>query len=382
MNVLLINDTRAELNPGCQATVSELITFVKANGNDVNLNIMAHGESYEIYKTPDLYYTSVKVQLKNLITRIGNKLNFFNKAKDRSKSLNFKTWKHIALNEISEVIKAKIANADLVLVNMEGTIHNNGRGGLALLGLAYYAKSQGKKVAMVNGSYQNMSKKITLEVLSKIEFLSVREVKSYNYLKRSLSQVHLIPDFAFKANINEVFKNIDGIIKDDENKKCLYTVGVLGAFPNQKNGINLDQITQHVNEIKQLGYKPYYLKIENAENAIETYLKDLAVNTISYNSDLKYANIGTLISKFDLLVTGRYHIGIFGLMSKVKTLFLPSNTYKIEGLLKMINREQLLIENDNIISSFNASDKKEQIEIDDLISMESYNNFGEFLRKS
>ena len=43
---------------------------------------------------------------------------------------------------------------------MEGTIHNNRVGALALLGLAYYAKLDGKAVAMVNGSYQNIQRKI------------------------------------------------------------------------------------------------------------------------------------------------------------------------------------------------------------------------------
>jgi polysaccharide pyruvyl transferase WcaK-like protein len=263
---------------------------------------------------------------------------------------------------------------------MEGTIHNYRIGGFTLLGFAYYAKSQGKKVAMVNGSYQNMPKNLTAEVLRKVDFLSVREIESFNYLKSLGINLNLIPDFAFRANINGVFKNIDSVIIRSSLKKCLYTVGVLGAFPNQKKGINLDQITQHIKSIKQLGYVPYFLKIEEAEDIIENHLKYVGVSTISYNNGLEYSNIGSVLSEFDLLVTGRYHIGIFGLMSKIKTLFLPSNTFKIEGLLKMINQESLMILENDIEGALNKLEDKNQNLINVLISRELYDSFSIFLK--
>ena len=379
MKVLLINDTRAELNPGCQATVSELISFVHANTNNAKIETIAHGDSYDAFNHSNIYLYKKKEKLKNYYIRIGNKLKLFKKSKIKASTFNFNLWEG-ALSHISQFTKDKIAQSDLVIVNMEGTIHNNRVGGFALLGLAYFAKTQGKKVAMVNGSYQNMPEELTKSVLNRFDFISVREIESYKYLKSNEIDLNLIPDFAFRAKIDEKIEKIGSITKLVKNKKCLYTVGVLGAFPNQKNGINLNQITKHINTIKKMGYSPIFLKIEEAENYIESHLSNLGVSTISYNNGIKYSNMGSVLSEFDLLVTGRYHIGIFGLMTHIKTLFLESNTFKIEGLLEMLNLSHLMINNNDISQALiELKNKDSQLAIES-VSDKSYESFGVFLR--
>ncbi|MEL0455958.1 polysaccharide pyruvyl transferase family protein [Flavobacteriaceae bacterium SZ-1-7] len=341
MKVLFFNDTRIETNPGCHATVTELSKFVTKHLPSSQIEFKPLGTEYGIFKH-GLYKQSNKLLLKVL--------RKFKVLKNR-KVIDLKLWEQCALQNISEETKNSIKRADLVLINMEGTIHHNSMGGLTLLAIGYYSKHIGKVVALVNGSYQEMHDEITKKVMGVVDFISVRETSSYNYLKSKNIDVSIIPDFAFRANINQNDDFNKNILLEQGNppeKKCLYTVGVLGVYPNQKDGISLLSIKKQINDIKALGFQPYYLKIEEKEIQIASELNKIGVQTISYEDGVDYQNIGNLINHFDVLITGRYHIGIFGLMNYVPTFFLKSNTYKIEGLLAMLGLKELAIVDNDI----------------------------------
>lgn len=351
MKVLFFNDTRIELNPGCHATVGELSEFIKENLNNSIIDYIPLGSEYNLF-SGNFYKKNIFFKYNKLLSKILNKVKIRNPIVLENRHFDINKWDHIALNNFSQIIKNKIDSSELIIINMEGTIHHDSVGGLTLLGIAYYCKTRNKKVALVNGSYQMMNNQLTLRVLRKIDFISVREINSYNYLAKKRVKTFLIPDFAFRANINtqvEIKDSLD-FNKNFEEKKCLYTVGVLGIYLDQINYIDLDTIKNHILQIKQLGYTPHYLKIEEKENIIEKELEKLGVNTISYQNGITYKNIGIVLNSFDLLITGRYHIGIFGLMNQIPTFFLKSNTYKIEGLLTMLGLENNMIKNDDILS--------------------------------
>ena len=87
-------------------------------------------------------------------------------------------------------------------------------------------------------------------------------------------------------------------------------------------------------------------------------------------------NIGNLLLKFDLLITGRYHVGIFGLMNYIPTFFLKSNTYKIEGLLDMLKLKTRMIENHDVLKTDFKIDKSYQLPNDN-----TFFAFRDFLLK-
>ncbi len=336
MKVLLFNDTRIEKNPGCHATVNSLINFIKINIDNAIITTIPVGAEYSKFNIPNIY----KKQGNRFLTKLYDRIEILNNSKNIPRIVNINIWKKIALNNFSTDIKNKIISSDLVVINMEGTIHHNKISALTLLGMAYYSKSLGKKVAMVNGSYQAMDIKLTKLALKNIDFIAAREPISYNYLKKYVKNVFLMPDLAFKASINN---RINNCVFNEKNK-CLYTPGVLSVNPEQNKELSINSIKMHITKIKDLGYIPYFLMIEPNEADIANELDKMGVEIISsYDKNIDYKNIGTLISKFELLITGRYHIAIFGLMSKVKTLLLPSNTKKIEGLLELINGQDLFI---------------------------------------
>lgn len=346
MNVLIFNDTRVETNIGCHATVSKLISFIEENIPNSKINLFEMGVGYEVFMHDmNIKSSKKKYVLAKAISKLG--LQRIIKIKSpKSTTVDVKEWEKRALNKFPEGIKKAIKETDLVIINMEGTIHHDSVGGLTLLGLALFSKTIGKIVAMVNGSYQDMNEKITQKVLPIVDFLSVRESRSFNYLKSLNIKSYLIADFAFLAEISNDTISFD--CSKGFKKLCLYTPGVLGIYFNKTNGISLEQIKIHIQQIRVMGYEPVFLQIEEKEEFIAKELLNLNVPTISYKDNVKYSNIGILLDYFDLLITGRYHVGIFGLMKRKKTYFLQSNTFKIEGMLEMLGIPMNIVLKDTI----------------------------------
>lgn len=378
IDILFFNDTRVEINPGCHATVNELSSFIKQNIKDSEITFFPLGSEYELF-TRVKTKKSIFYKVINLSSRVLTKFRLKNPFKAKTSSLDLRLWKQISLNELSASVKYRIDGCDLVVINMEGTIHHNSIGGLTLMGITNYAIRKKKKIALVNGSYQAMDDRITRRILKNVDFISVREIKSLKYLQERNITVSLIPDFAFLADINKGFSLDHKLnLKDSFEKKCLYTAGVLGVYPKQKYGIELDTIITQINDLRNLGYEPYYLEIEENEKFISEALTQLGVNIISYDDGMTYKNIGTILEQFDLTITGRYHIGVFSLMKGIPTFFLKSNTFKIEGLLEMLNISNLIIHNNkisdlNVDKSFNQKYR--------IPELKDYVDFKVFLNK-
>ncbi|WP_026935495.1 polysaccharide pyruvyl transferase family protein [Christiangramia echinicola] len=359
MRVLIINDTRIENNPGCHATVNSLIDFVSDTLTESNIETLPLGEGYEFFLRKDLFRKK--------------KFSFLRPRYRIKNEFQYTLWERVVLGTFRNKYSPFLQKFDLIIINMEGTIHHNSIGGLTLLAFCNLASLCEKKIAMVNGSYQEMDEKF-LNILSKrVHFLSLRESISYDILSAKLDNINIIPDFALNANIFEVYRGTHSFSK--HVNYCLYTPGVLGAYPQQKNGRSLEKISQDINEIKKLGYVPVFLKIEQKENIIEKFLLNKGIKCYSVDDQLNSTNIGSFLEEFDIVITGRYHIGIFGLMSKVPTFFLPSNTHKIEGFLKMIGREELFIENIRKISTI----KSEGEEVDFTRFNDHFKFFKKFL---
>ncbi|MAW96650.1 MULTISPECIES: polysaccharide pyruvyl transferase family protein [unclassified Leeuwenhoekiella] len=331
MNVLIFNDTRVEKNPGCISTVNALIDFLSLTSND-NLKTYPVGTNYR-----EFFQLELSGRRKNIFKRVASRLK---KEERFDKEFNHKKWKNNYKEAIISSIKRDILAADLVVINMEGTIHHNSIGAITLLSLAKFSADSNKPVILVNGTVQNVSKTLLKETLLYATLVSVRETRTFNYLNNILPELktHLIPDFAFKADL---FQDINYTI-ENENRTCLYFPGVLAAHPVNNPKLTREQIVLNLNEISKLGYKVYLGIVEDAELSLGSYVNTKGFDTINFITEVPNSSIATFLKKFDLVITGRYHMGIFALRSQVKTLFLKSNSYKIEGLLEMLEKENNL----------------------------------------
>ena len=342
MKILLLNDTRVESNPGCHATVGELLKFLKVTVPGSHIDTLSMGMEYENFS--DKRFFMPANQKRNIIASVRG---LFPKSAMRPAwdydypQINYQFWDKHFTGFLSEQFKRTASNHDLIIVNMEGTIHHNSIGGLVLLSMAMYCKQQGKYVFMVNGSYQAMNTAISKSILGSMDFVSVREPLSKAYLGHMGIRASLIPDFAFMSDLGPV--RVDCDESTIGRHKCLYTPGVLGAYPGQNGGLSLKSIKRHMTEIRKAGFEPYFLKVEDRETSIEQELNRVNVRTLDANVGAEIWKLGPLLDDFELIITGRYHIGIFGVLRGIKTVFLPSNTFKIEGLLKMIDAQHMMV---------------------------------------
>ena len=345
VNVLIVNDTRVDDNIGCHATMDELIRIIKETRPDSNISTIPFETDYERFENSQVYpdttpHPWLKKVTKKLVSTISNSIRSKPVWDHEPREFNFYYWRSHYISLLSNSLKNRILSSDLIVINMEGTIHHNAVGGIVLMSIAKLTKDLHKKVALVNGSYQAMSPLLSQEVLSQVDFLSVREPRSHAYLSDQGIKAHLIPDFVFRIEFPE-HNQMEHPPTRGYKKKCLYTPGVLGSTEIQKSGQRYGAISDHLREIRKAGYEPIFLKIEGRENPLESALRAQNVQSIDLTGSLNPAALTEVFNKNDLLVTGRYHVGIFGLMNGIKTIFLPSNTFKIEGLLELLDTKHL-----------------------------------------
>lgn len=346
MKILLINDTSEDNNPGCKATVSGLNSLF--NSNDI------------IYRYPKTfgykYFLNCYKNLQNkkgpLIRRFYHVINKLN----LKKTLNFdygepkvslNLWIH-ALEKLEwqESIFLKILiDVDKVILNMEGTIHHNSIGGVTLLAIAYLAKKHDKKVLMVNGSIQAMDEELLSMVLKQVDYISVREPLSLRYLDSIGIKAHLAADCAFLSNINVEFDFSKRIEKLSRNS-CLFTPGIL-ASDYKNNHRYIEDIKEQLSLMIDEGINLVYFRVDQSEGENILFLmKELKIPII-YSSEIPWSSIGSFLQKFKMIISGRYHILIFAIMTNMPILPLISNSWKIEGLMELISQKPITVGNYN-----------------------------------
>ena len=198
----------------------------------------------------------------------------------------------------SRIITA-IEHVDAVVINGEGTIHH--QRGVDLLCIAEIAKEMGKPVFIVNAVIEEMEG--WFDILSNLDDLNVREVRSSNYLKENNVSNQIILDSFLDAKFSDInTQDFSGktVVTDwhpardnDVGKACLEFID-----KNPSNSIFLP--FQHWS----------YIENDNWRHQV--------------------ANLSTA----DVLVTGRHHGVYAAILSGKPFVALPSNTYKIEGMVE------------------------------------------------
>ena len=198
--------------------------------------------------------------------------------------------------------------SDIVLFNGEGTLHDSR--GLSMFFKSQIAKDLGKKVVLFNTVWQN--NKNTQKYLELFDIIATRESLSANEIKKATSkEVQVVPDMIFYS---------DNLKSEQKEKKIIFTDSVRS------------DVTSKLYEISKNLNCSFY------------FLTDLLYSKYKNQNYLTEELIANL-SKDSLIVTGRFHVAAFAIKYGIPTIAIPSNTHKIEGLLKDANLEEYLIAN-------------------------------------
>lgn len=217
----------------------------------------------------------------------------------------------------------KFDDAQLLVVNGEGSIHHNLPRALALCALMALAAERGLKVALVNATLQGMSRDLLRTAFAGVDFCHVREAASLETVKPIIPDAFALPDLAVLAlrTLPAPFRTA----AHRASRDCMITPGVLASEAT---------IRALIEAVRAVGLTPWYLLIgDGGERRTATQVCDHEGVAMVDAGTRDLESLMGILSHSGLAVSGRHHVNIFLMQCGVPLVPLPSNTWKIEGML-------------------------------------------------
>lgn len=245
----------------------------------------------------------------------------------------------------NERLKKSISNADIVIVNGEGTIHHNRLAGLSLLKVAKFCKESRVSCVLINSTYQDndISYKKYLEHFS---LITVRESYSKNELDKIGIESSVVADLSFYTEVEGKSRTsqigvTDSVIRG--TTEALYLMANTNSryvyCPIIFEDPTLAKTFACLKGMKNLISKKLLLDPALLLKLITSYLQQ---RRYFEQDDYQYIEN---ISRFRMLVSARYHALCFATICLTPFVALASNSHKIEGMLHDIG-----VDNKRILS--------------------------------
>ncbi|WP_338733317.1 polysaccharide pyruvyl transferase family protein [Mangrovimonas cancribranchiae] len=318
--ITVFGSTKDEIHIGCKALSNGLDNLIrKSFGENVLIQHISH--RYLSQHFNDALMTVNKTTVRK---------NFFKKqeqfcvAKDRSYDMWLEGVK--ALSEKDTFLKLTLLNSDIVTINVEGTIHHNSLLGHQMLAIGAFAVQLGKPVYWTNVSVESENEAILKHAFRGAKKIAVREQRSFDYLKT----MGVNPTLAFDTAVSATFLNDNEVLDNNLPKEpfCLFT---------GSNVKNIDLIEQ-ARVISSFDLIPLYLPLGLNDYNDLKQLQEENIACLDYG-DVSFSQILAVIDKAKFVVSGRHHLNILSLLAAKPFIAHKSNTWKIEGVLELLDYE-------------------------------------------
>lgn len=224
-----------------------------------------------------------------------------------------------------------------------------------------------KKVIMMGTSIEPITnklvKKMTENILKKVDYIYAREVITFDYLQQFLpnNKFELIPDMAFM--LEDVKKNIDYVDEWKKSFNRIYGITVRKwEFPEENNGKELFE-NYKMELAKFIEYKaekdnslfvfvPQVI-VEHGNDAnvakeIKNLMKDKYKNNfVILEDDIHPTEIKQLIWNFDFFIGTRMHSNIFATSMGVPTIAIAYEK-KTNGIMHTVELDDYVLEMNSI----------------------------------
>lgn len=272
----------------------------------------------------------------------------FKKVKILRKYYEYKIIKAIKEDELStlvDALKQMNISEDIfesythILFNGEGAIHYKSGHIILFMGLLYLAKAQGKVVVSINQTVDlnnNISLKMILsKVYNQLDFVSVREPISYEYLQKlGVKNVELIPDAVYglpKMDKREIEQRV---MPYNLPKEFITFTGSSALKRNKSSLVKVKKILSLLNDKIELPI----VFMANAKTDIWLAHKlQKEFDFIIIEPPVTYQDAMAIIAKSSLLIGGRQHPNIFAYIYKTPYIPFVGNTFKNEGVAQLQN---------------------------------------------
>ena len=200
----------------------------------------------------------------------------------------------------SHALRAVFTDVDAVVVNGEGTIHH--AGGQHLLAILAAAAWVGRPALLVNAVLQDIDE--ARPVLAVLDDCTVRDARSARYLRRLGVPHRLVPDSIFNAPfVAEPCHDFSGAL-----------------------------VVTDCHPARTAEFAP---ALDQLRRAWRSRIVDYPLRAPERRLDWQHAAAD--LQSAVAVVTGRHHGACLALRAGVPFVTLPSNTWKIEGLLDMLD---------------------------------------------
>lgn len=264
MNTIILNDTRSDQHIGCELVVSNSLRKCKEHGL-------------------------------NVISTISTA--------DASKA--------------SQLLRSQLDQVDLVLLNGEGTLHDDQPNALHLLKAAKLAKASGVKVVLYNAHWSDNPK--GKQYLENFDLIYCRDHNSLNNLLADSpeAKAQMVPDMTFVTEFPQ--------IKDSSRSGILVTDSV-----NKKKCVSLSKLAlRHKLEFAPMGLA-FYRRLKK-RHLLRYRISKNITNTSRYHLETPEQFLTKLLTA-QTVVTGRFHTACLCILCNTPVFCISSNTNKIESL--------------------------------------------------
>ncbi len=277
IRAVLLNDTRVDLHHGCTTVIETIDTLCSANNIEITHRVPAHTD-----------------------------------------------WRANPANT------AAMAEADLILINGEGTIHHDRPAGIKLLEAGQFARQNSTKAALINATWQANGAD-SLKALENFDIVTVRESASQAELASHGIEARRIPDLALyhQAETSAQRSGV-GYCDSVQGPKALALYRRMWEFGCEPLPI-VQLRAEPMNALRWLlrfgETKAKIFDPRHAPAAIRAALQDYFQQEPS--RDVTTAAVAAK----SLVITGRFHMLIFCLGARTPMLALSSNTHKNEATM-------------------------------------------------
>lgn len=244
--------------------------------------------------------------------------------------------------QADERLKADIRQADLCLINGEGTMHDDARQALRLGELAGYCKNHGVPCFLINSVWQRNDR--LTELARDFSAIYVRDRLSAQELERAGIMAQVVPDLTLSLDdLPESGPRLGGLVNGS-----VFAERTWEAWQAARN-TGVEYLSIKAPPILQVGkgFPSYVLK--SLARRIKAELKCFASRVAEVPerpgeralTHLRWRHATRTLEGFlrrlghaEWVVTGRFHCVTLCLLMRTPFVAVASNTHKIESLLQ------------------------------------------------
>jgi hypothetical protein len=353
MKTIFANDTSGTSNPGCQGTVHGLLQTAQSRGLEI-VSRLPLGYGYSLFQrlapvTPGRsFHARVAAKIVSRASRAWRREHGHASSRETTSLVQTDVlcpdrWQ-AGTKTLSDRVGPIWKQADLLLINGEGTIHHDAVGARTLLAMCVVARELGLQVAIVNCSIYDLHPLLLEPLRSSVNLLSVREPLSGAWLSQQGIASDQSADSLFTAlsecgSLGKLLVDVDSQGKFRllqqrlglPERFSLYTPGVLSG----SGSIHSDYVRRDVTALRQSGVPVVYYVVEAEDERLASAAVEAGAMVLPLGS-LTWRDVVPVLRQASVVISGRYHINIFSLMAGTPFVPMETNTLKTAGLLELL----------------------------------------------